>query len=288
MRPRSDDELLGRCRARGGVLPETERAREEAVIPSADVKHWNVDRFSGERRARRNALPIGVALRMLDPVGIMRIATIFLDDFRPIGARFVQRQVARGCEKRGEGRFVAGDARLLGRHLDTPAEAVREAEGAALIGPIGIDVVTAHGGADRCQCGCARGEREKLRHALIGEAIHADLAGRTRQRRRPGDRLAAVAQIVVEKPIGSAGGAAAAHILNDHDEPMCRIPGGMRVDDGGRDLAAIGLAHQQHGKIARRLRAIDVGVEAHAVRGHHGLGDGSVDVERQAHCIIRG
>ena len=86
---------------------------------------------------------------------------------------------------------------------------------------------------------------EPLGHALVGEAIHAELAVAFGSLAEKPDGLGAVASFVAEGVELALGVAASAHVLNHNVIPMPREPRGVRIDDGRGDIATIGLAHQQ-------------------------------------------
>ena len=59
---------------------------------------------------------------------------------------------------------------------------------------------------------------------------------------------------------------------------MLGVPVRMGIDDRRRDLAAVGLAHQQHRKRPVSDRPVHVGVQPHAVAREHGDGFGWRDL----------
>ncbi len=79
------------------------------------------------------------------------------------------------------------------------------------------------------------GGGEQLGHALVGKAVHADVAVRFGPGAQPGDGFRAVAAFVAEWIEVAFGVAAAAHILNHDVVAVTREPDRMRIDDGRGD-----------------------------------------------------
>ncbi len=149
-------------------------------------------------------------------------------------------------------RRVAGFAEVeaagvLLEHLQAPAEGGGEAERAVVVEPAVVEVVGGLAGAMQSRPSGWLGGGEELGHALVGEAVHADPAVGFGAGAEPGDGLGAVAGFVAEGVEVAFGVAAAADVLDDDVVAVAGEPDGVGVDDGGGDVAAVGLAHQERG-----------------------------------------
>ena len=146
----------------------------------------------------------------------------------------------------GGGGFVQVEAAgIFLEHLETPAEGARQLEGAALVEPAAVEVVGGLGGGDALKSFGLLGGGEPLGDALVGEAVHAEAAVGFGALAEGGDGLGSVAGFVAKGVEGSFGAAASAHVLNDDVEAVAGKEDGVRVDDAGGNVAAVGLAHEE-------------------------------------------
>ncbi len=116
-----------------------------------------------------------------------------------------------------------------------------------MIEPSGEEVAGGHCGGDALEALGAFGGGEQLRCALIGEAVHADAAVGLRAAAKPCDGFGTVGTFVAERIERAFGAAAAADVLDDDVVAVACEPCGVSVDDGGGDVAPVGLAHEERG-----------------------------------------
>ena len=100
-------------------------------------------------------------------------------------------------------------------HLQPPAQARGQPQGALAIEPAVIEIAGRLRGGDADQAFGLLGCGEQLRHALIGEAIHAYAAVRFAARAQPADGFRSVAPFVAKGIELAFGVAASTHILDD-------------------------------------------------------------------------
>ena len=112
-----------------------------------------------------------------------------------------------------------------------------------MVKPAVVKVVSRHAWRDAGQPFRLLGGREQLRHALVGEAIHAKAAIRFGASAKPADRLGSIVAFKSERIEVAFGIAPAADILNYYIIAMPREPNRVCIDNSGRDGAPVGLAH---------------------------------------------
>src|ERR1700722_20613161 len=88
--------------------------------------------------------------------------------------------------------LVSGKPRLFAGHLHAPLQIAEEAKRPSFIGPLGARVPRSHSRADCLQLPATCRQCEQLSVALVGEAVHADAAIRTRKAGGPRDAISTV------------------------------------------------------------------------------------------------
>src|SRR5271170_3248838 len=111
-----------------------------------------------------------------------------------------------------------------------------------------------------------RRRRKQLRHPLVREAVHADLAIRLWPRPQPSDCFRPIVAFMPERVELALRIAAPAHILNDNVIAMLRKPNGMRINDRRRYVATVRLPHQQRRIWPLPCRIVMIGDQNCSVR----------------------
>ena len=136
-------------------------------------------------------------------------------------------------------------ARIRFQQLNSPAQRGRESQHSLAIKPSVIKIAGGHCWSDTLQALGLFGGGKKLRHSLIGKAVHADAAIRFVTSAKPIDSLRAITRFVAEWIKLATRISPAAHVLDDDVVSMAGKPNRMRKNNCRSDGAPIGLAHQQ-------------------------------------------
>jgi hypothetical protein len=271
--PGADQELL----PAGALLEPDEvldRAREEDVVPAADVQPGHRDPLIAPGDARRP--PAVVVARVLEPVE--EVGRVVPRQRRELAERQLGEPV-RACGRRVQRRqpsLVARPPRCVEREPRRPAGREGKRKGAAVVRPALVVLRRRHAGADRDEARRPGRRREQLRRARVGEPVHRDPAVGAWEARRPLHGVVAVLRFVNERVPLALRAEAAAAVLDDDDPALSRPPGRMRVAGAGlRRRLVVRLAHEQHGVRVFPGWPVDIGVERHTVP--HPAGDVPLD-----------
>ena len=251
MRPWSDDGL-----ARGAQpLHQARHGIRIGIVPAADHQGWRLD--GGEVFAHRTVFPIGVAMRMLQPVDGEE--GLVLEPLHPHLAP-----------------LVANDGgvwrtRRIGQHGGGPAQHLVEHRAALIMDVILVAVIGGTDGDDGLEC--RRLPRRHLQRveAAPGNAEHAELSRAPRLPGDPGDDFKRVVLLLFGIFIEhyAIAVARASHINADRCVAVTRE---VRMRQGIAHMRAVALAIRQvleegrYRVLLRIPRNPHAGGEFHAVR----------------------